>query len=619
MDNNRKIAYILFFLIGTIIYSCENMNDIHKEFIEGGEKIYPGRVDSLNIYPGNERVKLSWLLMSDQNITSCRVYWNNGTDFKEIPIKKTPNVDTIETIIDGLAEGVYSFEVYSLHKDGAMSVKEEKIGVVYGENYIKSLNNRFLSESRYNDSSNTLTLNWGISPVGSVGSEIKYKDMSDKEFTKRIEINESKTEILNIAAGSIIEQRTLYLPEALAIDTIYSSVNEIISITLTPEPITAKFSADRISILSGGTIAFTDESEGEPTTWEWEFIPESGTTITSSEQNPVITFVNEGIYTVKLTASKGYGAYSDVITEENYITVRDPSSVAIADFSADKILIYTGKEVEFTDLSKGTITNWEWTFEGATPASSTEQNPTVTYNETGKYKVTLVASNETENSTMEKSGYITVVPGDGLVTLIPFDGSLEDISSLNLEIENIHDAILFDGVDRNGSRNKTAVFDGTSYLKIQPHADKQFVGSYSVGIWMKTDNSQQAWLWTEGRQNDVAAWFRINPTSFSFLPQLGGIFSVNTQDGPVLHDNAWHYVMCIRNADENSAQIYVNGILVAERSLTATSLSNDHGFYIGAQNLGVDNVSNFFKGQLDDLVIYNKALTEDEIILLSEF
>jgi len=45
--------------------------------------------------------------------------------------------------------------------------------------------------------------------------------------------------------------------------------------------------------------------------------------------------------------------------------------------------------VTFTDLSTGTITGWAWTFQGGSPASSTLQNPVVTWNTPGMKNVTL--------------------------------------------------------------------------------------------------------------------------------------------------------------------------------------------------------------------------------------
>ena len=64
------------------------------------------------------------------------------------------------------------------------------------------------------------------------------------------------------------------------------------------------------------------------------------------------------------------------------------------------------------DKTLGTVEEWEWTFEGGTPASSVEQNPVVQYNNPGKYKVTLKAKNSVNSSTKEKEGYVYVVSAE---------------------------------------------------------------------------------------------------------------------------------------------------------------------------------------------------------------
>ena len=79
------------------------------------------------------------------------------------------------------------------------------------------------------------------------------------------------------------------------------------------EPI-ANFIAD--SILScNGTIQFTDESWGVPSSWLWDF----GDGDTSSLQNPKHTYTNEGKYTVSLTITNNFGTDSKSIT--SYIVV----------------------------------------------------------------------------------------------------------------------------------------------------------------------------------------------------------------------------------------------------------------------------------------------------------
>lgn len=85
------------------------------------------------------------------------------------------------------------------------------------------------------------------------------------------------------------------------------------------------------------------------------------------------------------------------------------SSTLTADFAADQTEICQTDEVIFTDNSIGGATSWEWTFDGGDPATSDEQNPTVTYNTDGIYDVTLTVTNDLgEESTLLQEDLITV-------------------------------------------------------------------------------------------------------------------------------------------------------------------------------------------------------------------
>jgi len=83
-----------------------------------------------------------------------------------------------------------------------------------------------------------------------------------------------------------------------------------------------------------------------------------------------------------------------------------------ADFTADNTTTCTGSTVNFTDLSVA-ATSWSWTFEGGTPSTSTDQNPSVVYNTPGIYDVSLTVSDGTNTDTETKPNYITVLETPG--------------------------------------------------------------------------------------------------------------------------------------------------------------------------------------------------------------
>lgn len=93
--------------------------------------------------------------------------------------------------------------------------------------------------------------------------------------------------------------------------------------------------------------------------------------------------------------------------------VRDSMALhtVVANFKANTVSLPEGDNVSFTDLSIGNPVSWKWTFEGGTPESSTQQNPSnIHYAKAGSYKVTLTVSDGTHSNTETKTNYILVYP-----------------------------------------------------------------------------------------------------------------------------------------------------------------------------------------------------------------
>ncbi len=81
----------------------------------------------------------------------------------------------------------------------------------------------------------------------------------------------------------------------------------------------------------------------------------------------------------------------------------------VANFSANQTTGSSGLSVNFSDLSSGSPTSWAWTFQGGSPSSSSQQNPSgITYNAVGTYSVTLTAINGWGNDSETKTGFITI-------------------------------------------------------------------------------------------------------------------------------------------------------------------------------------------------------------------
>lgn len=86
----------------------------------------------------------------------------------------------------------------------------------------------------------------------------------------------------------------------------------VIIVNISSAPV-ANFTVDSPNTCSG-TVIFTDQSSNTPTSWLWDF----GDGITSNLKNPQHTYINNGTYTVSLTATNPMG--NNTKTKTNYIT-----------------------------------------------------------------------------------------------------------------------------------------------------------------------------------------------------------------------------------------------------------------------------------------------------------
>ena len=194
-----------------------------------------------------------------------------------------------------------------------------------------------------------------------------------------------------------------------------------VSVVVSDAPVVfnVDFAADNTTVLVGQTVNFTNNvtatQNGQPYTGEifysWSFDADGGTAgmlATSSEANPSYSYTTAGVYSVKLAvATSQYGVYltADTLVRHAYITVQEDDLAVIADFTTTpeatssiltgaSVNIMVGESIVYTSACNENTTSIEWTFQGGDPATSTDDQVTVTYAAAGSYTTTLVAHGE---------------------------------------------------------------------------------------------------------------------------------------------------------------------------------------------------------------------------------
>lgn len=132
--------------------------------------------------------------------------------------------------------------------------------------------------------------------------------------------------------------------------------------------------------------------------------------------------------------------------------------------------------------------------------------------------------------------------------------------------------------------------------------------SFTMAGWYRSSltTGNRVALWG---QNDVIE-FGINGSNLALFTAGGGSLTA-----PLPAPGQWHHVACV--GDGFSLKIYINGLLAtAGGSYVANSYGSptSHGFNIGAATW--DASGNWFTGQIDEVKVFGRALTDEEIYQL---
>src|SRR3989344_1357743 len=158
----------------------------------------------------------------------------------------------------------------------------------------------------------------------------------------------------------------------------------------------------------------------------------------------------------------------------------------------------------------------------------------------------------------------------------------------------------------------------TQYLSAAHSTSLDITGSITVAGWMKSDNTSGThYIASKGDFTNSRLWglLQSNTTIQFFINGSSG-YTLLTSDAGSMPDTNWHHVAGVY--DGTNMNIYVDGILAKSTAKTGTINSSSVAVLIGTL---INNGSNqeFFDGKLDEVRIYNRALSASEVTQLYNF
>lgn len=131
----------------------------------------------------------------------------------------------------------------------------------------------------------------------------------------------------------------------------------------------------------------------------WDF----GNGVTSTLENPSVTYTAVGNYTIKLIVTTKAGCRDSAVVRN----IKVGETGANAAFMAAPLTSCTGQAISFVDQSTGTVTGWLWEFGDG--QKSSDQNPIRPYADTGWFNVTLTVFNNGCGSTLTRPRYVNII------------------------------------------------------------------------------------------------------------------------------------------------------------------------------------------------------------------
>jgi hypothetical protein len=285
----------------------------------------------------------------------------------------------------------------------------------------------------------------------------------------------------------------------------------------------------------------------------------------------------------------------------------------------------SGGEITYSGLDQITAKGVVWsTNPGPTVALATKTNDGI-----GVNNFTSSISGLQPNLTYHLRAYATSASGTdygneisfttntidietGLVAFYPFTGNANDSSG-----HGNHGVINGPQLtnDRFNNANSAYIFNGNQ-ITVPHNSTLNLSGAFTITLWYVTlDYFNPQDLVIKGRDNNIGSWWtRIHTSTtnspgawFGFRQNSSGITTTNAT---TLETNAWmHFAVVISGT---TAKLYLNGNL--SNTLFNIDLSNSAS---NTSPLTMGKLQYPFNGKMDDIKIYNRSLSEEEITYLA--
>jgi hypothetical protein len=208
------------------------------------------------------------------------------------------------------------------------------------------------------------------------------------------------------------------------------------------------------------------------------------------------------------------------------------------------------------------------------------------------------------------------IPTNGLVAWFPFTGNHNDESISGIKLDSLFNSPTLTA-DRNGVANSAYEFDGngSSFKAVATSKLPSGSSDITISAWIVCKNAGQprviaSWGTDTNSQKKEIVFYHTTNNGYLYLGLTNGVDSVISTKFPSGSSSKWsHVAVTIKSG---SAKFYINSAPDSARAI-AFNIQADGIFGLAIDMMGSLAGINSFGGSMDDIAIYNRALTDQEI------
>lgn len=234
------------------------------------------------------------------------------------------------------------------------------------------------------------------------------------------------------------------------------------------------------------------------------------------------------------------------------------------------------------------------------------------------YQLPFFININTTNQTINFDKWYTNPPAYGLVAWYPFNGNANDESG-NGNNGIVKGATLTTNRFGASSSAYSFISANKNYIELTPTLGTFGTSDFSISAWINQSAVNSVYIVSKRNTENYANFWEFLPNAFSICQTTTQASSTSIFTTYQVGYNEWHHIAAVKTS--GTLSIFIDGILNATKTISTGyyNITNSNPCIIGAQIAPISGAKGCFDGKIDDIGLWNRALTQNEITSLYQY